>query len=43
VHEAFGDGATWVMFAAMSLVAGSVGAMAAAGAARGRPAVPSAA
>ena len=43
VHQAFGDGATWVMFAAMSLVAGTVGAMAAAGAARGRPAVASAA
>jgi predicted MFS family arabinose efflux permease len=43
VHQAFGDGATWVMFAAMSLVAGSVGAMAAAGAARGRPPLPSAA
>jgi predicted MFS family arabinose efflux permease len=43
VHAAAGDTATWVMFAAMSLVAGSVGAMAAAGAARVRPSVASAA
>lgn len=34
VHAAAGDFATWVMFAAMSLVAGSVGAVAAAGASR---------
>lgn len=36
VHAAAGDRATWVMFAAMSLVAGSVGAVAATGAARSR-------
>lgn len=36
VHAAAGDFATWVMFAAMSLVAGSVGAAAAAGAVRSR-------
>ncbi len=34
VHEAAGDGATWLMFASMSLVAGAMGATAAAGAAR---------
>ncbi|HEX5504436.1 MAG TPA: MFS transporter [Thermomicrobiales bacterium] len=43
VHAAAGDGATWTMFAAMSVVAGTVGALAAAGAARARPALPSAA
>lgn len=37
VHAAAGDFATWAMFAAISLVAGSVGAAAAAGAARARP------
>jgi predicted MFS family arabinose efflux permease len=37
VHAAFGDFATWTMFAAISLVAGSVGAMAAARAVRARP------
>jgi predicted MFS family arabinose efflux permease len=39
VHAAAGDFATWSMFAAMSLVAGSVGALAAAAAMRARPAV----
>ncbi len=37
VHAAFGDFATWTMFAAISLVAGSVGALAAARAVRARP------
>jgi len=36
VHAAAGDLATWTMFAAMSLVAGSVGAVAATGATRSR-------
>jgi len=35
VHEAAGDGATWLMFAAMSLVAGAAGALAARRAWRG--------
>jgi hypothetical protein len=35
VHAAAGDGATWLMFAAMSLVAGAMGAAAAVGAQRG--------
>ncbi len=39
VHESAGDGATWLMFAAMSLVAGAMGAAAALGAGRVRPAV----
>ncbi|HET8606311.1 MAG TPA: MFS transporter [Gaiellaceae bacterium] len=43
VHAAAGDGATWTMFAAMSVVAGTVGSLAAAGAARARPPLPSAA
>jgi predicted MFS family arabinose efflux permease len=42
VHAAAGDGATWVMFAAMSLVAGAMGATAAAGARRARPRIASA-
>ena len=37
VHAAAGDFATWTMFAAMSLVAGAVGAVAAAHAGRVRP------
>jgi predicted MFS family arabinose efflux permease len=37
VHAAAGDFATWTMFASISLVAGTVGAAAAAGAARARP------
>jgi predicted MFS family arabinose efflux permease len=35
VHEAAGDGATWLMFAAMSLAAGTAGALAAHHARRG--------
>jgi MFS family permease len=35
VHASAGDGATWLMFAAMSLVAGAMGAAAAVGAQRG--------
>jgi MFS family permease len=37
VHAAAGDGATWLMFASMSLVAGAMGAAAAVGALRRPP------
>ena len=37
VHAAFGDGATWLMFAVMSLLAGGMGAAAAVGALRRPP------